>query len=152
MFAVGKGPTLPNGSEVQRIIMNLIPSNAGFRHAQGGTSDLPSITQYLSFVLHGDERLVFFQSDMTSAFYLFKIPQKWHRMMAFNVAFTGEQLGFGAGGLYRPCCAVIPMGWSGAVAVMQEIAERLSALAKLPKTHRIRRSSPSAQLADRCVP
>ena len=89
MFAVGKGPTLPNGSEVQRIIMNLIPSNAGFRHAQGGTSDLPSITQYLSFVLHGDERLVFFQSDMTSAFYLFKIPQKWHRMMAFNVCIYG---------------------------------------------------------------
>lgn len=42
--------------------MNLIPSNTVFKHAQGGTADLPSITQYLSLVLNSDERVFYFQS------------------------------------------------------------------------------------------
>ena len=34
------------------------------------------------------------------------------------------------------------MGWGSAVSVMQEIAERLTQLARLPPSHRIRRTSP----------
>jgi len=142
MFAVGKGSFLDNGREIQRIIMNLIPSNAVFKHAQGGTSDLPSITQYLSMVLQSDERMFYFQSDMTSAFYLFRIPVCWHPMMTFNISFTGEQLGFGSSDLFRPCCSVIPMGWSSAVSLMQEIAENLTKIGRLPPTHRVRRTAP----------
>ena len=132
MFAVGKGTKTDSGLETQRIIMNLIPCNACFKHAQGGTQDLPSITQYLGMVLQSHEQLVFFQSDMTSAFYLFRIPVAWHRAMAFNISFRGEELGLAPGVVYRPCCAVIPMGWSSAVSVMQEIAERLTQLASSP--------------------
>ena len=73
--------------------MNLIPCNSCFTHAQGGTSDLPSVTQYLSLVLSGDEQLSLFQSDMTSAFYLFRIPSSWHRMMTFNIRFSGDLIG-----------------------------------------------------------
>ena len=94
--------------------MNLIPCNSCFAHAQGGTSDLPSVTQYLSLVLSGDEQLSLFQSDMTSAFYLFRIPSSWHRMMTFNIRFSGDLIGGSADTWYRPCCAVIPMGWSSA--------------------------------------
>ena len=112
MFAVGKGAFLSSGKEVQRIIMNLIPTNSVFVHSQGGTHDLPSITQYLSLHLHGDEQLSFFQSDMTSAFYLFRLPRVWERMMAFNVVFMGEEIGLEKGVRYRPGCSVIPMGVS----------------------------------------
>ena len=151
MFAVGKGSFLADGSEVQRIIMNLIPSNAVFKHAQGGTADLPSITQYLSLVLKSDERVFYFQSDMTSAFYLFRIPICWHPMMAFNIGFTGEQLGFGGSGLFRPCCSVIPMGWASAVSVMQEIAETLTKIGRLPAASRVRRTAPLPPwLVDTC--
>ena len=142
MFAVGKGSYLQSGAEVQRIIMNLIPSNAVFKHAQGGTADLPSITQYLSLVLKNDEKMVYFQSDMTSAFYLFRIPECWHPMMAFNIGFTGSQLGFREQGLFRPCCNVIPMGWASAVSVMHEIAERLTTIGRPPSSHRVRRTAP----------
>ena len=141
MFAVGKGTFLPSGEEIQRVIMNLIPSNACFVHSQGGTSDLPSITQYLGLVLDQNEKLVYFQSDMTSAFYLFKIPQPWFRMMAFGVKFRGEELGLIPGVSYRPACSVIPMGWSSAVSIMQQIAERLTTLARLPSSHTVRRSA-----------
>ena len=142
MFAVGKGSFMESGDEVQRVIMNLIPCNAAFRHCQGGTKELPSISQYLSLVLAQDERLAFFQSDMTSAFYLFRLPVAWQSMMAFNVCFSGEQIGRPAGQIFRPACAVIPMGWASAVAIMQEIAERLTTIARLPRSHRVRRTAP----------
>eukprot|EP00435_Cladocopium_sp_Y103_P061097 s163_g22.t1 len=142
MFAVGKGTYLSTGEEIQRIIMNLIPANAAFHHAQGGTAELPSICQYLSLVLHKDERFAFYQSDMTSAFYLFRIPSCWKKAMAFNISFSGEQIGLTPGVLYRPACAVIPMGWASAVSVMQEIAERLASIAKLPAGHKVRRTAP----------
>ena len=47
MFAVAKGSFLHSGEELQRLIMNLVPTNSIFTHAQGATADLPSITQYL---------------------------------------------------------------------------------------------------------
>ena len=144
MFAVGKNSFLPCGREVQRLIMNLIPTNAAFEQAQGATGDLPSITQYLSVVLYGKEELRLFQSDMSSAFYLFKIPSVWSRMMCFNICFTGKQLGpgFEEEQLYYPGCAVIPMGWGSAVSIMQEIADRLTTIGKLPPSHQVRRTAP----------
>ena len=98
-----------------------------------------------------DEKVAFFQSDMTSAFYLFRIPPCWHPMMTFNIGFIGPQLGISSSGIFRPCRSVIPMGWSSAVSLMQEIAERLTTLAKLPSGHRVRRTAPiPAWLVDTC--
>lgn len=145
MFAVGKGTILDNGMELQRTIMNLVPSNACFRQLEGATKDLPSICQYLSLVLGDQEQLSFYQSDMSSAFYLFKIPAAWSRMLAFNIRFCGETLGLQRGVWYRPACAVIPMGWHSAVAVMQELADRLTVISRLPPAHKVRRTSPLPQ-------
>ena len=143
LFAVGKGSFVENSDiELQRTIMNLIPTNSVFKQSHGGTNDLPNICQYLSLVLHGDECLRYFQSDMSSAFYLFRIPLCWSRMMAFNISFKGEELGLQKGLVYRPGCAVIPMGWGSAVSVMQELADRLTVLARLPAQHQVRRQAP----------
>ena len=139
MFAVGKGTHLETGEEIQRVIMNLIPCNGVCKQAQGGTQNLPSICQYLSLVLNSDHRLALYQSDMVSAFYLFRLPVAWHPLMAFNIWFDGKDLGLQPGQRFRPCCAVIPMGWSSAVAIMQELAEKLSELGRLPRSHMIRR-------------
>eukprot|EP00435_Cladocopium_sp_Y103_P037912 s2720_g10.t1 len=142
LFAVGKNSFLSSGEEIQRTIMNLVPTNACFKQAQGATSDLPSICQYLSLTLNHDQGVQFYQSDMSAAFYLFRIPPCWSCRMAFNVAFKAQDLGLSGEGWYRPACAVIPMGWSSAVSIMQEIADRLTTLAKLPQTHQIRRRTP----------
>ena len=90
--------------------MNLIPSNSCFKPLEGSTADLPSITQYLSLVLDADESLKFYQSDMSAAFYLFKLPLTWSSKMCFNIAFPGELLGLQTGVLFRPACAVISYG------------------------------------------
>ena len=142
MFAVGKGTHLETGEEIQRVIMNLIPCNGVCKQAQGGTQNLPSICQYLSLVLNSDHRLALYQSDMVSAFYLFRLPVQWHPLMAFNIWFDGKDIGLQEGQRFRPCCAVIPMGWSSAVAIMQELAEKLSELGRLPRSHMIRRCAP----------
>lgn len=142
LFAVGKGTYLDSGEELQRLIMNLVPSNSVFRHAQGATADLPGITQYLSLVAQQSDQLCFFQSDMSAAFYLFRIPQVWSRMMAFSLCFPGRDLGFDNDMTYYLGCAVIPMGWGSSVSIMQEIADRLTTIAKLPSSHKVRRSAP----------
>ena len=90
MFAAGKSAYLET-EEIQRLIMNLVPCNGALRQIQGVTSDLPGITQYLSMVLNQHETLELFQSDMSSAFYLFRIPAAWSEIMAFNVAFKVQR-------------------------------------------------------------
>ena len=92
-------------------------------------------------VLNRSEELVMFQSDMASAFYLFRLPPAWAPNLAFNIAFPGESLGLQRGTLYRPACSVIPMGWHSAVSVMQEIADRLTVLGRLPASHKVKRTS-----------
>ena len=103
---------------------------------------LPSTSQYLSLVIQSDERLRFFQSDMSSAFYLFKIPVAWSRMMCFNIGFTGKQIGREGDRIFRPGCAVIPMGWSSAVSIMQDLADKLTTIARLPQSHQVRGQAP----------
>ena len=145
LFGVGKGKFIDESKEkeILRVIMNLKPTNRIMKHAEGSVAELPSITQYLSLVLEGDESAVLFQSDMSSAFYLFKIPPQWMRFLCFGISFSRETLGIGSGRekLYL-ACNVIPMGWASAVSIMQEIADRLTALAKLPVESKVRRLSP----------
>ena len=142
LFAVGKGSTLASGEEVQRLIMNLVPSNGVLKQLQGSTSDLPAITQYLGLVVDDNQQLAFYQSDMSSAFYLFRIPPAWNRMLCFDLCFDGRLLGLSEGSRYYLGCNVIPMGWSSAVSIMQEIADRLTVIGKLPEGHKVRKTAP----------
>eukprot|EP00435_Cladocopium_sp_Y103_P000336 s140_g1.t1 len=45
--------------------------------------------------------------------------------MSFNFAVSGEQIGLAAGRVYRPCCAVLPMGWNSSVGIMQMLSRQL---------------------------
>lgn len=142
MFGVGKGKYLDDGREYQRVIMNLIPSNRVFEQARGFMDSLPSITQYLSLVLDNSAEVALHQSDMASAFYLFAIPSSWSPCLCFNICRNGEEIGLAKGKRYYLACAVIPMGWSSAVSIMQEIAERLTTIGRLPPENKVRRNHP----------
>ena len=105
--------------------MNLIPTSAVFKQAQGGTADLPTICQYLSLVVQSDEQVILYQSGMFAAFYPFRIP----RPMVKDDVLQCTVLGSG----HKPpkrCLlhAVIPMGWASAVSIMQEIADSLTCI------------------------
>ena len=71
------------------------------------------------------ERVQFFQSDMSSAFYLFKIPSVWYGHVTFNIVANGDLVGAGNAEPHALCCAVIPMGWLNSVGVTQEMSENL---------------------------
>lgn len=73
LFGVQKPARLASGEPVLRVIMNLVPSNACLKQLQGAIEALPSICSWQGVVLEGDEELELHQSDMSSAFYLFKL-------------------------------------------------------------------------------
>jgi hypothetical protein len=125
IFGVAKPTLLPDKRPHLRVIMNLIPANAVMTQLSGMVSELPGVTQYLSMVLSDNEQGQFCQSDMTSAFYLFRLPPAWRRFLAFNFEVTGDLIQQDPAKKFLLCCSVLPMGWSSAVSVMQEVSQNL---------------------------
>ena len=142
MFGVPKSSTLADGRSCLRCIMNLIPSNATMVQLEGCVRDLPGITQYLSISLAEGEAIQMFQSDMVSAFYLFRLPEAWHRFLCFNICFDGRSIGKCAGTSYYLSCAVLPMGWTSGVSVMQELSTELLLRWGLKTERQVTRSRP----------
>ena len=81
------------------------------------------ITSWQSIVMDDGERLNMFQSDMSSAFYLFRLPLCWAPYLCFNVTVKGTEVGLMDNRLFALGCCVIPMGWINSVGIMQEISE-----------------------------
>ena len=142
LFGVAKSSTLDDGRPHLRVIMNLIPANAILHQLDGPIRDLPGITQYQSLILEGEERAVLFQSDMTSAFYLFSLPKEWCRFLSFNLVVDGGMIGYGVGTSYCLACSVLPMGWSSAVSVMQEVSSNLLLDQNFPPQGQVTRTKP----------
>ena len=124
LFGVEKSGTLENGKAPLRLIMNLVPSNSVMKSYQGAVKNLPQITSWMSIVVEDNQEIRVWQSDMSNAFYLFALPAVWSPLLAFNIIRTGEQLNLD-GGKYALACAVLPMGWSNSVSLMQEASENI---------------------------
>ena len=142
LFGVSKPSVLGDGRPVLRLIMNLTGSNSTQWQLQGGCESLPSITCWQSVVLDGNETLSLFQSDMSSAFYLFRVPKVWHPYLAFNVCVSGETIGLAPGVEFCLVCNVIPMGWLNSAGIMQEISENLLKRSPLNELNQICRGRP----------
>lgn len=125
LFGVKKNATVKDGRPVLRLIMNLVLSNSILLQLQGGTNNLPMITAWMSTVLEGDEELSIWQSDMSNALYLFRIPAAWLGYLAFNICFEPSVLGLPGEEKKVLACRVLPMGWLSSVAIMQEVSERI---------------------------
>lgn len=96
----------------------------------GSVRKLPSITAWLGITAEPGESLGLCQSDVASAFYLFRLPSVWHKYLAFNVKVKGSEVGLldDRSHVFFFCCNVLPMGWVSSVAVMQEVAESVALL------------------------
>ena len=125
LFGVPKSSLLTDGRPVLRFIMNLTGSNAIEFQLESQTGSLPSITSWQSIFIDGNETLQLFQSDMSSAFYLFRIPRVWLPYLAFNLVVDGSALGRDPRKRFALACAVLPMGWLSSVGIMQEASEML---------------------------
>lgn len=125
LFGVTKHAVLEDGRPVLRLIMNLTGSNSTQHQLEGGCMGLPNITSWQSLVICPGEEVKIHQSDMSSAFYLFRLPAQWKPYLAFNVLAQGEDIGGQVGVCYALCCSVIPMGCLNSVGIMQEASENL---------------------------
>ena len=140
LFGVEKSSLLGDGRPVLRLIMNLVPSNSIMRAFTGSVKNLPSITQWMTTVLEGDEELRVWQSDMCNAFYLFRLPRVWMPFLAFNVFRKGCEVGMPEHERVVLACKVLPMGWLSSVAIMQEVSEHLLKVRALDEDSQIVRN------------
>ena len=125
LFGVEKSAKTDSGKTVLRLIMNLVPSNSVFKQIRGAVDRLPSITCWMSSVVQDGQELRLWQSDMSNAFYLFRIPEQWMPYLSFGVFTDGANIGKTAGKKFALSCRVLPMGWGSSVAVMQEVSEKI---------------------------
>ena len=133
LFGVEKpGKVTSTGKPILRVIMNLVPANRLLQVIAGDIQLLPSSSAWLPLVVDADGELHVSQGDMSSAFYLFSIPQAWQQFMCFNVQFKGEQIGQRRGSWFRPCCRVLPMGWNSSVGIMQMLSREVLLSKGLP--------------------
>lgn len=152
LFGVIKpGKFTRSHTPVLRVIMNFIPTNRLFQVICGDVQLLPHGTAWLPLVLCEGEELRISQGDMTAAFYLFALPEEWHRYMAFNYKVSGESIGKTAGRFYRPCCKVLPMGWNSSVGVMQMLSRQLLLSQGLSKKLELHRGQPAPTWFTRVV-
>ena len=132
LFGVEKPACLASGKPILRLIMNLVPSNSILKSFSGAVSNLPHITAWMSTVIEDGCELRIWQSDMQNAFYLFRIPDSWAPMLAFNLTAPGQDIGLEHGRIFALSCCVLPMGWSSSVAIMQEASENILEKGMLP--------------------
>lgn len=137
-----KSAVIEDGRPVLRVIMNLVPSNSILLQFKGAVRNLRMITTWMSTVLDEGEELRAWQSDMSNAFYLFRIPDQWCPYLAFNVVVGGDRIGRENHLSFALACRVLPMGWISSVAIMQEVSERILHEKHIDLNHQIVRHRP----------
>lgn len=142
LFGVEKSTKIDSGEPVLRLIMNLVPTNSVLLQLQGSVKNLPGITAWMSCVTEDNEQVHVWQSDMSNAFYLFRLPAVWAKYLSFNLIRKGETLGLQRGVDYALSCTVLPMGWLSSVSIMQDIAENLLLKDALDSEHQLSRNRP----------
>eukprot|EP00438_Fugacium_kawagutii_P012216 Skav203377 [mRNA] locus=scaffold3573:2116:5712:- [translate_table: standard] len=125
LFGVSKHEYTAEGREVMRIIMNLIPVNTIVRTLDSDIATLPTWSGMSPLELMVDESLVVSSEDVRCFFYIFKIPQAWHKYMAFNKPLP-QSLSGSKPGKWYPCSAVLPMGFKNSVSLAQHIHRLLA--------------------------
>ena len=127
LFGVEKvGKDLPDGRTAQRLIMDLRASNAVLRVIGGDIKTLTGASTFTSVVLEPGKEISISGDDLVSSFYLFKLPKEWVPYLAFEREVSWRALGVDRNGSTRLGSAVLPMGFSSSVGIMQHIHRRLA--------------------------
>lgn len=119
LFGVSKRE-FHEGWEVRRLIMNLIPCNRICRSMDGDVATLPSWAGMNALQLQPHEDLVISSEDVKCFFYIFRVPENWHRFLAFDKLVLAH-LCPTPHGQYYLCSAVLPMGFKNSVSLAQRV-------------------------------
>lgn len=105
--------------------MNLKPIHRALKIIKGDIGELPMAMCWTQLRLSEAETIHVSQADMSSAFYLFKLPVSWRPFLRFNSKFDGAQLNLQPGKMFVPACVVLPIGWNSSVCLMQMASREL---------------------------
>eukprot|EP00438_Fugacium_kawagutii_P025255 Skav212857 [mRNA] locus=scaffold786:244787:247873:+ [translate_table: standard] len=119
LFGVSKGE-VAEGHEVHRLIMNLIPLNNISRGIEGDVATLPSWSSTSPLSLLPGEEMVVSSEDVRCFFYIFAVPQAWHRYLGFNKR-VPSNLHAHSSQPHVLCARVLPMGFKNSVSLAQHV-------------------------------
>ena len=126
-FGVPKaGKTLASGEEVLRLIMDLRATNWMMEQLEADTITLTGAATFQRIIIEDGMELLISGEDLTSPFYLFRLPQVWVDYMVIGAAVPGRRLGLSHDDLVYPGLCVLPMGWRSSVGVMQAAHRRIA--------------------------
>ena len=127
LFGVQKtGRDLPDGRPAQRLIMDLRATNAVLKIIAGDIGTLAGASAFTSVVIEDGKVITISGDDLVSSFYLFKMPPAWLPYLAFERSITWRALGIEKDGATFLSAAVLPMGFSSSVGLMQHVHRRLA--------------------------
>ena len=119
-FGVPKaGKFTDSGEQVLRVIMDLRATNFFMAQIQGDTNTLTGAATFQRIVVEEENQLLVSGEDLTSAFYLFRLPSCWSEYMVLDVPVERSALGLPGEGKTYVGLSVLPMGWHSAVGLMQ---------------------------------
>ena len=156
LFGVEKaGKNLPDGRPAQRLIMDLRGSNSIMKIIAGDIKTLTGAAAFTSVVLEDNKVISLSGDDLVSSFYLFRLPPQWHPYLAFEKEVKWRDLGVEREGATYLASAVLPMGFSSSVGIMQHIHRRLALWQPkegggLPRHLELRKDRPWPHLGDAC--
>eukprot|EP00435_Cladocopium_sp_Y103_P004834 s4939_g1.t1 len=127
LFGVEKqGRDLADGRKAQRLIMDLRATNAILRVIGGDIKTLGGAAGFTTVSLQENQLITISGDDLVASFYLFKMP--WLPFLSFGRPISWRSLGVDKDGETHLASAVLPMGFSSSVGVMQHIHRRLALL------------------------
>eukprot|EP00971_Amphidinium_carterae_P199677 3963137-Amphidinium_carterae.1 len=106
--------------------MNLTASNSIMGDVPADIATLPRMTQWRTICLADGVSLCVSGEDLKGCFYLIALPSGWSRYFVFNMPLCADDLGLPGGRARRWVAArVVPMGWKGAVGLVQYLHRRM---------------------------
>eukprot|EP00438_Fugacium_kawagutii_P010394 Skav220394 [mRNA] locus=scaffold639:248658:258388:- [translate_table: standard] len=156
LFGVEKSnKPIPDGRSSQRLIMDLRASNAMLSVIGGDIGTLSGASAFTAITLEEGNVISISGDDLVASFYLFSLPPVWRPFLAFEKPVSWRALGYDRDGSTYLSSAVLPMGFSSSVGIMQHIHRRLAlwsprAGAGLNAALEVRRDRPWPELGDDC--
>ena len=126
LFAVGKEEWTDDGTEICRLIMNLVPLNAICQPLSGDVDTLPSWGMMNPYFLQPGENLLVSSEDVKCFFYTMRVPDAWVKYLSFNKCVPDVCLPKHMRGqnVYL-ASRVLPMGFLNSVSLAQNVHRNL---------------------------
>ena len=129
LFGVTKDDFTPEGTEIYRLIMNLIPLNNLCMPLGGDVATLPAWSSMSPFFLQPNQNLLISSEDVKCFFYVMSVPQGWVKYLAFNKTVPEDALPpscQGQGRRFYLASLVLPMGFLNSVSLAQHVHRNLA--------------------------